>query len=131
MEQTVITYKNWFENRYCETGLASIYNVTISIHLQYEFNCLEIPLISMSTQLKNWFCNLGFWRWNHFYWPRDIPYLSKYRDYTVTLTKIVNGETRDPIENWLPFINTDYIYNPYKLVQCDTQDTNPTDGLSI
>jgi hypothetical protein len=51
-------------------------------------------------------------------------------DYTVTLTKIVNGETRDPIEN-LPFINTDYIYNPYKLVQCDTQDTNPTDGLSL
>jgi hypothetical protein len=35
-----------------ETGLASIYNVTISIYtFQYEFN--EIPLISMSTQLKN------------------------------------------------------------------------------
>jgi hypothetical protein len=85
----------------------------------------------MSTQLKNWFCNLGFWRWNHFYWPRDIPYLSKYRDYTVTLTKN-SGETRDPIEKLVTIYKTPTISTtPYKLVQCDTQDTNPTDGLSL
>jgi hypothetical protein len=52
----------------------------------------------MSTQLKNWFCNLGFWRWNHFYWPRDIPYLSKYRGLYSHVNKNSKRETRDPIE---------------------------------
>jgi gliding motility-associated-like protein len=53
-------------------------------------------------------------------------------DYRVTLTKIVNSETRDPIEKLVTIYETPIISTtPHKLIQCDTQDTNPTDGLSL
>ncbi|WP_369753442.1 T9SS type B sorting domain-containing protein [Flavobacterium sp. WC2409] len=52
-------------------------------------------------------------------------------DYKVTLIKTINGENREPIEKTItiyesPIISTD----PYTLVQCDTQDSNPLDGLA-
>jgi hypothetical protein len=50
-------------------------------------------------------------------------------DYTV-VNKIVNGKPETLLKK-IGLYNTDYIYNPIKLVQCDTQDTNPTDGLSL
>lgn len=51
--------------------------------------------------------------------------------YNVTLTKTVNGDTRDPIEKIITIYEAPVISEvPYTLIQCDTQDTNPTDGLS-
>lgn len=51
--------------------------------------------------------------------------------YTVTLTKTVNGDTRDPIEKKITIYEAPVISEvPYKLIQCDTQDADPTDGLS-
>jgi gliding motility-associated-like protein len=53
-------------------------------------------------------------------------------DYKVTLIKTVNGENRDPIEKTITIYDSPKtIQTPYKLVQCDTQDNSPTDGLAI
>ncbi|MBA4321129.1 MAG: hypothetical protein C0412_22285, partial [Flavobacterium sp.] len=52
-------------------------------------------------------------------------------DYKVTLIKTVNGENREPVEKTITIYETPKILtNPYKLIQCDTQDAFPTDGLS-
>jgi gliding motility-associated-like protein len=53
-------------------------------------------------------------------------------DYKVTLTKTVNGENREPVEKTITIFETpNVLAAPYKLIQCDTQDTFPTNGLSI
>jgi gliding motility-associated-like protein len=52
-------------------------------------------------------------------------------DYKVILTKTVNGEIRDPLEKVITIYDVPKVLStPYKLNQCDTQDANPTDGLS-
>ncbi|PRZ21087.1 T9SS type B sorting domain-containing protein [Flavobacterium granuli] len=52
-------------------------------------------------------------------------------DYKVILTKTVNGETRDPLEKVITIYDAPKVLStPYKLTQCDTQDANPTDGIS-
>jgi hypothetical protein len=52
-------------------------------------------------------------------------------DYTVTLTKIVNGKPETLLKNWLPFINTDYIYNPIQACTMRYSGHKSTDGLSL
>lgn len=52
-------------------------------------------------------------------------------DYKVTLIKTVNGEEREPIEKTITIYNSPKTTStPYKLIQCDTQDNNSTDGLA-
>jgi gliding motility-associated-like protein len=52
-------------------------------------------------------------------------------DFKVTLTKTVNGENREPVEKTITIYETPNILaTPYKLIQCDTQDSFPIDGLS-
>jgi len=52
-------------------------------------------------------------------------------DYKVSLIKTVNGENREPIEKTITIYEIPKTtINPYKLIQCDTQDSNPTDGLA-
>ncbi|WP_310560813.1 T9SS type B sorting domain-containing protein [Flavobacterium sp.] len=52
-------------------------------------------------------------------------------DYKVTVIKTVNGENREPLEKTITIYETPTILaTPYKLIQCDTQDAFPTDGLS-
>ena len=52
-------------------------------------------------------------------------------EYKVTLIKTVNGEEREPIEKTITIFNSPKTTStPYKLIQCDTQDSNSTDGLA-
>lgn len=52
-------------------------------------------------------------------------------EYKITLTKTVNGENRDPIVKMITiYDNPTILSTPYKLIQCDTQDSNPLDGLA-
>jgi gliding motility-associated-like protein len=52
-------------------------------------------------------------------------------NYKVILLKTVNDEIRDPVEKTITIYETPKILStPYKLIQCDTQDALPTDGLS-
>ncbi|TDE02372.1 T9SS type B sorting domain-containing protein [Flavobacterium hiemivividum] len=52
-------------------------------------------------------------------------------DYKVTLIKTVNGEIKDPIEKTITIYEIPKIIaTPYKLTQCDAQDSNSTDGFA-
>jgi gliding motility-associated-like protein len=52
-------------------------------------------------------------------------------DYKVTLIKTVNGEEKEPIEKTITIFETPKTtITPYKLIQCDTQDQDATDGLA-
>ncbi|MCD0471332.1 T9SS type B sorting domain-containing protein [Flavobacterium sp. JAS] len=52
-------------------------------------------------------------------------------DYKVTLIKTVNGENRESLEKTITiFDKPTVITTPYKLIQCDTQDSNSLDGLA-
>nr|WP_314866002.1 T9SS type B sorting domain-containing protein [uncultured Flavobacterium sp.] len=52
-------------------------------------------------------------------------------DYKVSLIKTVNGEEKEPIEKIITVFETPKTNtNPFKLIQCDTQDSNPLDGLA-
>jgi gliding motility-associated-like protein len=100
---------------------------------QYEFNCLgDSTHFYVNTVEK---IDSVIWDFGDETTSTDLETSHIYQntgDYTVTLTKIVNGETRDPIEKLVTIYETPTISTtPYKLVQCDTQDTNPTDGLSL
>jgi len=56
---------------------------------------------------------------------------AKTGDYKVTLIKTVNDETREPLEKIITIYEVPKILStPYKLIQCDTQDSLPTDGLA-
>ena len=52
-------------------------------------------------------------------------------EYKVTLIKTVNGEEKEPIEKTITIFETPKTtITPYKLIQCDTQDQDATDGLA-
>lgn len=52
-------------------------------------------------------------------------------EYKVSLIKTVNGEQREPLERTITIYDSPTIITqPYKLVQCDTQDDNSTDGIA-
>jgi len=53
-------------------------------------------------------------------------------DYKVTLIKTINGEEREPLEKIITIYDVPKILStPYKLIQCDTQDSSSTDGLAV
>jgi gliding motility-associated-like protein len=99
----------------------------------YEFNCLG--------QNTHFFINTVekidsvIWDFGDGATATDIDAYHTYLsagDYKVTLIKTVNGEEREPVEKTITIYETPKILStPYKLVQCDTQDAIPTDGLSI
>ncbi|WP_296682881.1 T9SS type B sorting domain-containing protein [Flavobacterium sp.] len=52
-------------------------------------------------------------------------------NYKVTLIKTVNGEEKEPIEKNITIFETPKTsITPYKIIQCDTEDSNSTDGLA-
>jgi gliding motility-associated-like protein len=99
---------------------------------QYEFNCLGDSTHFFITTVET--VDSVLWNFGDGTTSTDLDAYHVYEntgDYTVTLTKIVNGETRDPIEKTISIYEAPVISAvPYKLIQCDTQDADPTDGLS-
>ena len=99
----------------------------------YEFNCLGDSTHFFINTVET--VDSVLWNFGDGTTSTDLDAYHTYQnigDYTVTLTKTVNGETREPIEKTITIYEAPVISeNPYKLIQCDTQDANPKDGLSI
>ena len=99
----------------------------------YEFNCLGDSTHFFINTVET--VDSVLWNFGDGTTSTDLEAYHTYQnigDYTVTLTKTVNGETREPIEKTITIYEAPVISeNPYKLIQCDTQDANPKDGLSI
>jgi gliding motility-associated-like protein len=98
----------------------------------YEFNCLGDSTHFFINTVET--VDSVLWNFGDGTTSTDLDAYHTYQNignYTVTLTKIVNGETREPIEKTITIYKDPVISEvPYKLIQCDTQDANPTDGLS-
>ena len=98
----------------------------------YEFNCFGQSTHFYINSVEKidtvlWDFGDGFTSTN-----RDAYHTyTKTGDYTVTLIKTVNGEDREPLEKIITIYDVPKILStPYKLVQCDTQDNLPSDGLA-
>jgi gliding motility-associated-like protein len=98
----------------------------------YEFNCLgDATHFFINTTEK---IDSVLWDFGDGTTSTDINAYHTYAntgDYKVTLIKSVNGELREPLEKTITIYDTPKVLStPFKLIQCDTQDSQPTDGLS-
>ncbi|MDD2673383.1 MAG: T9SS type B sorting domain-containing protein [Flavobacterium sp.] len=99
----------------------------------YEFNCLGDATHFYNNSLEK--IDSVLWDFGDGFTSNAIDAYHTYAhtgDYKVTLIKTVNGEERDPLEKIITIYDVPKILStPYKLIQCDTQDSVPTDGLAM
>jgi len=99
----------------------------------YEFNCLGQSthfFIKSNEKIDSVLWNFGDGQKSN---SKDSYHTyTKAGEYKVTLIKTVNGEQKEPLEKTITIYDSPKIRKtPYKLIQCDTQDDNPTDGLAL
>lgn len=113
-------------------GLPTFIQSLFLFSFSYEFTCLGDETHFLSTNFETvdsflWDFGDGITSTetepNHIY---GLP-----GTYTVTLTKIVNGETKDPLVKNIEIREKPIILNtPHQLIQCDSYDSNPNDELA-
>nr|WP_314896011.1 T9SS type B sorting domain-containing protein [uncultured Flavobacterium sp.] len=98
----------------------------------YEFNCLGQATHFYNNSVEN--IDSVLWDFGDGATSTDEGAYHTYAqtgDYKVTLIKTVNGEIREPLEKIITIYEVPKtLETPYKLIQCDTQDNSPTDGLA-
>ncbi|MDI5949612.1 T9SS type B sorting domain-containing protein [Flavobacterium yafengii] len=99
----------------------------------YEFNCLGDATHFYSNSVEK--IDSVLWDFGDGFTSTAIDAYHTYAqagDYKVTLIKTVNGEDREPLEKTITIYDAPKILSTaYKLTQCDTQDSAPTDGLAL
>jgi len=99
----------------------------------YEFNCLGQATHFYINSVEK--IDAVLWDFGDGSTSRDryaYHTYTKTGDYKVTLIKIINGEEREPLEKIITIYDVPKILStPYKLIQCDTQDSSSTDGLAV
>ncbi|SFF06638.1 T9SS type B sorting domain-containing protein [Flavobacterium xueshanense] len=99
----------------------------------YEFNCLGESTHFYSNSVEK--IDSVLWNFGDGFTSTAIDAYHTYAqagEYKVTLIKTVNGEEREPLEKAITIYEVPKILSAsYKLTQCDTQDSVPTDGLAL
>lgn len=99
----------------------------------YEFNCLGDDTHFYSNSVEK--IDRVLWNFGDGFTSSAIDTYHTYAqagEYKVTLIKTVNGEEREPLEKTITIYEVPKILSTsYKLTQCDTQDSVPTDGLAL
>lgn len=99
----------------------------------YEFNCLGDSTHFYSNSVEK--IDSVLWNFGDGFTSTAIDAYHTYAqagDYKITLIKTVNGEEREPLEKTITIYEVPKILSTsYKLTQCDTQDSVPTDGLAM
>ena len=99
----------------------------------YEFNCLGDDTHFYSNSVEK--IDRVLWNFGDGFTSSAIDAYHTYAqagEYKVTLIKTVNGEEREPLEKTITIYEVPKILSTsYKLTQCDTQDSVPTDGLAL
>ena len=99
----------------------------------YEFNCLGESTHFYSNSVEK--IDSVLWNFGDGFTSTAIDAYHTYAqagEYKVTLIKTVNGEEREPLEKTITIYEVPKILSAsYKLTQCDTQDSVPTDGLAL
>lgn len=99
----------------------------------YEFNCLGESTHFYSNSVEK--TDSVLWNFGDGFTSTAIDAYHTYAqagEYKITLIKTVNGEEREPLEKTITIYEVPKILSAsYKLTQCDTQDSVPTDGLAL
>lgn len=99
----------------------------------YEFNCLGESTHFYSNSVEK--IDSVLWNFGDGFTSTAIDAYHTYAqagEYKVTLIKTVNGEEREPLEKTITIYEVPKILSAsYKLIQCDAQDSVPTDGLAL
>ena len=116
-----------------EQGLPPFITSLFLYTFSYEFNCLGDATHFYSNSVEK--IDSVFWDFGDGFTSTDFDAYHTYKeagDYKVTLIKTVNGENREPLEKTITIYQVPKILSTtFKLTQCDTQDNNPTDGLTL
>ena len=116
-----------------EQGLPPFITSLFLYAFSYEFNCLGDATHFYSNSVET--IDSVVWDFGDGFTSTDIDAYHTYAqagDYKVTLIKTVNGEDREPLEKTITIYEVPKILSTsYKLTQCDTQDSAPTDGLAL
>lgn len=121
----------YLEGEKAVKGLPPFIQSLFLFNFKYEFTCLgDATHFYISTYET---IDAVIWDFGDGTTSTDIEAYHTYKNegtYTVTLTKIVNGETREPLSkdviiNDKPTVLT----STYQLMQCDSYDSNPNDEL--
>lgn len=120
------------KGRIAKKGLPPFITSFFLYSFSYEFNCLgDATHFFINTTEK---IDSVLWDFGDGTTSTNINAYHTYvntGDYKVTLIKSVNGELREPLEKTITIYDTPKVLStPFKLIQCDTQDSQPTDGLS-
>lgn len=99
----------------------------------YEFNCLGDATHFYSNSVET--IDSVVWDFGDGSTSTTIDVYHTYAnagEYKVILTKTVKGEQREPLEKTITIYEVPKILSSsYKLTQCDTQDSDSTDGLAL
>ncbi|MDI6032813.1 T9SS type B sorting domain-containing protein [Flavobacterium sp. LB2P84] len=116
-----------------EQGLPPFITSLFLYAFSYEFNCLGDATHFYSNSVEK--IDSVLWDFGDGFTSTAIDAYHTYAqagDYKVTLIKTVNGEDREPLEKTITIYDAPKILlTAYKLTQCDTQDSAPTDGLAL
>ena len=116
-----------------EQGLPPFITSLFLYAFSYEFNCLGDATHFYSNSVEK--IDSVVWDFGDGFTSTDFDAYHTYKkagDYKVTLIKTVNGENREPLEKTITIYDAPKILSTtYKLTQCDTQDSAPTDGLAL
>ena len=116
-----------------EQGLPPFITSLFLYAFSYEFNCLGDATHFYSNSVEK--IDSVVWDFGDGFTSTDFDAYHTYKkagDYIVTLIKTVNGENREPLEKTITIYDAPKILSTsYKLTQCDTQDSAPTDGLAL
>jgi gliding motility-associated-like protein len=120
------------KNRTSKLGLPPFITSLFLYTFDYEFNCLGQSThfyINSTEPINSVLWNFGDGSTSN---EKDTTHTyATAGDYKVTLIKTVNGENREPLEKIITiFDKPNVITTPYKLIQCDSQDSNSLDGLA-
>ena len=117
---------------FAKLGLPPFITSLFLYAFSYEFNCLGQATHFYINSVEK--IDSVLWDFGDGTTSTDINAYHTYQnigDYKVTLIKTINGENREPLEKTITIYEIPKIIStPYKLIQCDTQDNLPTDGLA-
>ena len=117
---------------FAKLGLPPFITSLFLYAFSYEFNCLGQATHFYINSVEK--IDSVLWDFGDGTTSTDINAYHTYQnigDYKVTLIKTINGENREPLEKTITIYEVPKIIStPYKLIQCDTQDNLPTDGLA-
>ncbi|SDX27391.1 gliding motility-associated C-terminal domain-containing protein [Lutibacter oricola] len=119
--------------KFAVKGLPPFIQSLFLFSFKYEFTCLGDATHFFLNDFED--VDEVHWDFGDGTTSTDIDTYHTYKDtgtYTVTLTKTIDGEVKEPISKDVIIKNKPIILNTtHQLIQCDSYDSNPNDELGV